>query len=323
MGCSFYGNGYAQDTLRLEGDVPRWSQPVVWVEVNELPVAFHTLNAIGLGMAQHEDSGIPALYYALDSATMVYFQDLTAGPDVDVWFNRAKAYWPPTMRGDTLMFWSEMPYRATQLHYRFIWKEGQFRYVDGWYEDPSEDAVREAESRLAQGDVMGAMHAYFEVMYPHAYLNEDRVCKALLDEAYQQGWQHYKEGRLQMAPALLDSVLQEYFCPAWLHMATRYDFEESIEQAYGQFHSDTIYTILTDYAMFQEHAGNWKKANNVRQKLNVFFPDRLETYLYLADNLFALEEKIPAAALYMEYVQLMRESDRKKEIEKRARQRAK
>jgi hypothetical protein len=308
--------GNSQDTLRLDGPSgPSGQAGVVWIKA-DLPAHFQELRAVGLAVCQNMESGEIEIRYATDSATLVLFQVLDA-PD-GVWFNYAKAYWEPALRNDTLHFASEMPFRATQVHYFYLWTGASFHYLEMGYVDPSITMLEEAEAALESGDIPGAVAAYNGVMYPYSYYNPDLVCNRLMWKAHQIGLESLERGELTGCHAMMDTVLINFYCIDWLGMTSRTEFLEAIANSYGAWSEDSVAILMGDYGMFLYKGRELDRSIEVNSRLVLLMPDYPYPYLWLADGLWDLADRAAAADVYRRYVETMRRVGKGKEVEKRA-----
>jgi tetratricopeptide (TPR) repeat protein len=307
---------HSQDTLRTS------DADVHWLESGEMPVFFVEHGAIGIALIQNNTDGSPEVWYSKDSVNLIFFQTLKDPENNDpLFYNSVKAYWPVTMTGDTLKFASEMPFRATQLHYAFLWNGKQFDFAEGWYEDPSHEMVAKAEELLSSGDVSGAIEAYNNVFYPHAYINSNTVCLELLDKAHQMGLSYFKDGKFKDAPSLMDSVFESYFCPDWLDFESMEALKAEMETLYMEIDLEVLANTLADYGLFQYKAGQLDRSIETNKTLNVLFPDLHGPYLQLADALFDKGMKKEASEIYKKYQDVMKKSGKTKQIPSRVKKR--
>lgn len=244
----------------------------------------------------------------------------------DYFFNAAKMY-DLKWKNDTIYIGSEMPFRATYWTFEFIWDknvEGFFA-TEANYEDASSEAVELADSLLAAGNIRMAIHNYYAVMYPHAYMNEAETGKLILEKCHERALSFYKEKELDSAIAYMELGLDYYPNSNYLGAKSKEEFESNkSEYAYNMAWTPEQEKLwLGDYGLFLCRNKQFEKSIEVNKYLTMIFPDLAGPYLQLGDSYFEASEKILAKETYQKYISLKKQQKKEKDIPKRVHDRVK
>lgn len=292
---------------------------------------FYPLEGLGdhIGM---EGKTVAFGYNAMgDSLIMAVLGDtkeaLVIGFTSNEWFNYAKMN-EPQWNNDTVYIGSEMPYRATQNTFEFIWNsevQGFFA-TEGDSYDPSWEAVEKADSMLKAENLRGAINWYYQVMYPQSYMNEGETGINLMNLGHKKALEFFKSEKYDSAVVYMDIAFDFYPNSNYISFESKAAFDELITDEMGWHQSwtmDQIKLWLGDYGLFLYKAKKYKESVEFNLYLNMILPELAGPFLQLGDSYFDSGDKNNAKAAYKKYTDLKKKQGKEKDIPKRVKERSK
>lgn len=242
-------------------------------------------------------------------------------------FNYAKMN-DPEWRNDSVFISSEMPYRATQVFFGFVWDEEKkgFFVTETETIDPSWDAVARADSALIAGDLLKAIDNYYQVMYPHAYINEGEVGIKLMHCAHEKALEYFKGSKYDSAVIYMELALDYYPNSNYNSFKDADDFKTFMQDSSTWqivWNLDQCKLWLGDYGLFLYKAGQLERSIDLNSYLNMILPDVAGPYLQLGDSYYDSGKKTEAKTTYKKYIELKKSQKKENEIPKRVKERSK
>jgi tetratricopeptide (TPR) repeat protein len=245
----------------------------------------------------------------------------------DYFFNMAKSN-HPSWKNDTVFISSEMPYRAALVSFEFVWDKNSefFIATEPQTYDPSWEAVNKADSLLLKGDLRGAINNYYQVMYPHAYMNEGEVGISLLKCAHEKALKFFNEQKYDSAVAYMDMALDFYPNSNYVSFndKTAFDTQMSDSATWQQpWTMDHATLWLGDYGLFLYKAKKYAASIEFNSYLNMILPEMAGPFLQLGDSYYDSGKKAEAKTAYKKYSDLKKAQKKEKDIPKRIKERMK
>ena len=234
----------------------------------------------------------------------------------DTWFNQAKSN--ATMHGDTIVLWSQYPFRASEVTYTFVWKGKSIRRIATESRDPSEESITLAEEALKKGNIKEAIEHYYEVQYPSSYMNEDRVGMEILSKANEMGLISFKEKNYSKSVGYIQDALEYYTLSNYTNASTEFDIINAFENSYLSEYRDSFGLWMGNYGYFLYKADSLEKSIETNAWLNKVYPQLSGPYLQRGDALYDLNRQKEAIPIYLQYIALMKEKGKEKSIPERA-----
>jgi predicted Zn-dependent protease len=155
--------------------------------------------------------------------------------------------------------------------------------------DPSADALRSAEEKLAAGNVLEAIAAFDSMLYWQHYIDGREWSARILDAAYLQAQTRYRANDAAGAAELMKAA---------------FGFAENFEQ--GREPSDPKRRILlrNEYGFYLAEAGRNEEAGPVLAGVVAQAPERAVARLNLGDVQWAQGKKDAACVQYAAYAAL-------------------
>lgn len=244
----------------------------------------------------------------------------------DDMFNVAKMYDDPYYKNDTIFVTSQVPFKATTVTLRWVWNEKSkmFESIDPELEDHSWEKLTEADSLLADGDILGAIALYSEIEYPTSYMNEYEKGKEIMKVAHDYALKSFNSSDYEGAVVKMFSGLTFWTNEIYLGFSSAEELHVYLEDEYGaKWTLDEVKLWLGDYGLFLHKAGSFDGSIEKNSYLTKLFPETAGPYLQLADSYFESGNKTKAKETYKKYSDLMKKLKREKEIPKRVKERMK
>jgi tetratricopeptide (TPR) repeat protein len=208
-------------------------------------------------------------------------------PDHD--FNPAKG--EVKCEGTKISLSSQLPYKATSQTTELTWAQGGLKAGETRIEDPSLEALAEAEKELKAGNIEAAIEQLGSVLYPHQYYDEFGMAKRILLRAHEVAGRRYKEQDKVGAAKVMEQAFEHFSA-----------YSEPPEGS-QPVPAARLTAIRNDYGFFLAEAGRSAEAEKVLREVVEAAPDRAVARLNLADALWAQGKKTEAEAQYREYTQ--------------------
>jgi tetratricopeptide (TPR) repeat protein len=230
-------------------------------------------------------------------------------------------------KNDSVFISSEMPYRATQNSFQFVFD----REVEGFFAtdvetyDPSWEAVEKADSMLAAGNLRGAINSYYNVFYPHAYINEGEVGMKLMELAHKKALAFFKENNADSAVGYMNIALDYYPNSNYISFKTKEEYDELMSDEAGwqrAWTEDQIKLWLGDHGLFLYKAKKYSESIELNAMLNMILPELAGPYLQLGDSYYDSGKKTEAKKAYLKYSELKKAQKKEKDIPKRVKERS-
>lgn len=245
----------------------------------------------------------------------------------EYFFNAAKMYSEPYWSNDTVYIKSEMPFRATVWTLKFVWNKNieGFTFLEPDYYDPSSLAVEKGDSLLATGNIREAIHQYYGVMYPSAYMNEANTGMQIMEKCHEVAMKYYKENNLDSAISIMELGLYYYPNSNYLDAKSKTDYDTRREEdRYNMvWEKDKTQLWLGDYGLFLYRNKNYEKSVEINKYINMILPELAGPYLQLGDSYYDTGNKKMAKETYQKYIALKKSQKKEKEIPKRVKERVK
>ncbi len=265
-----------------------------------------------------------------DTANVYYFGYIVQDDNFKVlgkfredaeWLNIAKSY--ASYKNDTIYLQSEQPFRATINEYYFLWQKGKIKFLTSEMSDPSWEAVERAEKALSEGKIQEAINNYYEVMYPMSYINENEVGMRILSKANELALTESKNKNYKGAAGYIDTAFGYYSLITFTEPADEAALNVAFEDNYMTEYKDSFGLWMANYGYFLYKADSLQKSIDINNKLNLTYPNLSGPFLQHADALYDLGKKLQARPLYSQYMKLMTEKGKEKNIPERAKERTK
>jgi hypothetical protein len=292
---------------------------------------FYPLEGLGDQIGMNGKTVAFGFNTAEDSLVMVVLDEtkhaLVIGYVANEWFNSAKMY-EPEWKNDTVFIGSEMPYRATQNTFEFVWnrKAQGFFATEGHSYDPSWEAVAKADSMLKAENIRGAINWYYQVMYPQTYMNEGETGINLMSLGHKKAIEFYKAKEYDSAVLYMDIAFDFYPNSNYISFESKAAFDELMNDEAGwhqTWNMDKLKLWLGDYGLFLYNAKKYKESIEFNSYLNMILPDMAGPCLQLGDSYYDSGDKINAKAAYKKYTELKKKQGKEKDIPKRVKERSK
>ncbi len=227
---------------------------------------------------------------------------------------------------DTIIFYSRVPWKATMFNYHFTWNKKQliFHYFNVY--DPSEEAITLAEAALKTGDISEAVLQYESVFYPSSYLDMSMGSIGILSAANQWGLKAAAENRFTDASGYMSAALNYYFISDLTNQLVvnfEIPYDDYLTDHGLEDVKDSIGVWLTNHAHFLYRADSLEDCISFCIYLVSVYPDLAPPHLFLGDALFKDNNPTEAKHSYLEYIAIMKEQGKEKEIPQRVLDRVK
>jgi hypothetical protein len=230
-------------------------------------------------------------------------------------FNSAKSNC--TFARDTIILWSQYPFRASESTYTFTWDGKRILYQSVTYYDPSEEAILLAEKALAEGKLQETIDYYYSVQYPTSYLNEDQVGHTILAKANAVSLGYFKNKQYSQAAGCIDTALGYYTLQLYTEPQTENAMNQLFEDNYSTEYKDSFALYMGNYGYYLYKADSLEKSIRINEWLNRTFPHLAGPYLQRADALYDQGKKADAKPVYILYMERMKEKNKEKNIPQR------
>lgn len=237
------------------------------------------------------------------------------------YFNQAKS--SAYFANDTLYVWTQQPFRASEINYKFLWSKKTFQFINSYWYDPSEEAIMLAEKALKEGKIAEAIQYYYTVQYPSSYMNEDMVGFTILSRANELGVHASNEHRYKEAVQYMDDAMGYYTLEEFGNAPDDETISLSFEDHYVPEYKDSFGLWMANYGYFLYKADSLERSIGQNTWLTKTYPELSGPYLQLGDALFDLKRNKEARPVYLRYIQLMKEKGKEKNIPQRVHDRVK
>lgn len=232
-----------------------------------------------------------------------------------------------------ITFTSQLPFSAAEVWQKFSWKDSNLILTDSGSGDPSDKAVDGAIKRALNGEGVEVDEG---IQYPDRYIYAERLKKAI-QNGHQKALGLYKQKNLKKAIKVLGDVLEVTIKLA--EVVTFVEKEDSNPYIYwadlwlrADIKEKEYVEALNDYGFFLYEDKQIDKSIEVFEAVLLFVPDRVVTYLNLADayyekaNLQKPPDKLmlrKASEKYKKYREMMQIQNKSKRIPPRVNERIK
>lgn len=303
---------YAQSTIEITPDLE-------FLNVEDVPAQRIPKKIERMEFAFQYNS-TPTLYfgYRLSETKFKVIGKLTE--DVDL-FNQAKS--SARFDNDTLYVWTQQPFRASEINYKFLWSTKKFEFINSYWYDPSEEAIGLAEKALKEGKIAEAIEHYYEVQYPSSYMNEDVVGMTILSKANELGVKASNNHQYKEAVTYMEEAMVYYALEAFTSAPDDETISLTFEDHYVPEYKDSFGLWMANYGYFLYKADSLEQSIGQNTWLTKTYPELSGPYLQLGDALYDLKRNKEAKPIYLIYIQLMKEKGKEKNIPQRVHDRVK
>lgn len=196
---------------------------------------------------------------------------------------------------------SQMPYKATELHFTIGWDGRQLTVLDRQTTDPTAEYYKRLEAMVQQGDLDGIMKEKGGYLYPDFYAAAYSLPPQILRLAHEKALAAYRAGNLPDALRYMTFGIGQYQPKYGLFDDRKYPVSG---QQY-QLSPTVLVPIVNDYAFFLAESGRLKEAEPHLVQVIRHAPERAVAYLNLADVLWGLGQRDDARFHYRAYLTLL------------------
>lgn len=264
-----------------------------------------------------------------DSLTLYLIGTGSDGPDVlasgpfsgDYNFTKSAARWEDSSSVISIYF--QMPYSARYTAAEYTWSGDELIPVRWLSGDPSLEALDRVDSLLALGLLEEAGVELCMMFYPGTYYQPLDICSRFLRSAHTHALEEFRNGDPEGAVELFKKVDEAMSCVPigeWYELFP--DRNALLESDISPYMEPGEYiTILNDYGFFLEQSGENEKAVEVLENVLLLDPERMVTFLNLADALWSLNSNHEAVINYQIYIEMMESNSLHEQIPYRAEER--
>jgi hypothetical protein len=155
--------------------------------------------------------------------------------------------------------------------------------------DPSADALRRAEQKLAAGKVLEAIAEFDTLQYPDHYMDGGQWSERILDAAYQQAQAAYRAKDAKGAAELMEAA---------------FEFAETFDGQRAPSDPKRRILLRNEYGFYLAEAGRNEEAEPVLAGVVAQAPERAAARLNLGDVQWAQGKKDAACVQYAAYAAL-------------------
>lgn len=195
---------------------------------------------------------------------------------------------------------SQMPFRATEVHYTFGWDGTNLAVVDHTVTDPTADHYARLEALVQKGDLDGIMQEGGGYLYPDAYEGAYSLPPQILKLAYERSLTLYRAGNLNDALRYLSYGIEQY--------ALKFGLLQTNPSGWGaeyRLPTSDLVPIVNDYAFFLAETGKLSEAEPLLLQVIQAAPGRVVAHLNLADVKWDLGKQAEARPHYRTYLELL------------------
>jgi len=221
---------------------------------------------------------------------------------------------------------SRMPGRNLFLVQKFAWQDKKLTYLSNHWRDPSEEIIEQAVDNFQNNKELESSIAKLQkIMYPDAYITPYRI-RLIIKQAHLSSLKLYRAGHPEQASELLRRMFDltaELIRRLWLESN-----EDTPEKWLEAWDCDSIalrpsdyVAALNDYAYFLQKQKLYTQAIKILRIVHQKDPERVVTYLNLADSLWHSNKRQEAKSFYRQYARMMESTELIRAIPQRVRQR--